>query len=40
VLRRKEPWLSVAARAIGSWIATFGVLTDALAFFSSATSLA
>ena len=33
VLRRKEPWLPVAARAIGSWIATFGVLTDALAFF-------
>jgi urease accessory protein len=38
-LRRQKPWLPVAVRAIGSWIAAFGILTAALAF-SSASSIA
>jgi urease accessory protein len=39
VLRRQKPWLPVAVRAIGSWIAAFGILTVALAF-STAPSIA
>jgi len=38
-LRRQRPWLPVAVRAIGSWIAAFGILTVALAF-TTATPLA
>jgi urease accessory protein len=33
-LRRPTPWVPVAVRAIGSWIAAFGILTVALAFTS------
>lgn len=32
VLKRTTPWLPVAVRAVGSWIAAFGILTLALAF--------
>ena len=32
MLRRDTPWVPVAVRAIGSWIAAFGVLIVALAF--------
>ena len=34
-LRRQKPWLPVTVRAIGSWIAAFGILTVALAFSSA-----
>ena len=33
-LRRQKPWLPVAVRAVGSWIAAFGILTVALALTS------
>ena len=34
VLARNTPWMPVAVRAIGSWIAAFGILTVALALTS------
>ena len=34
-LRRQKPWLPFVVRAIGSWIAAFGVLAVALAFSST-----
>ena len=34
-LARPNPWLPVAVRAIGSWIAAFGILTVALALTSA-----